>query len=58
MVRANKPIRRSRITKQVRRKWSAKEKFIMIIVITLFEKQRAGTQASKRLDENIEPLQH
>src|SRR5438128_12519857 len=52
MVRANKPARRFRITKQVRRKWSAREK---LKVIYHYYRQHSIRETASRFD--IEPKQ-
>ena len=49
MVRANKSTRRFRITKQIRRKWSAREKLVVI----LSEKQRAEPKQVIRKKRSI-----
>ena len=52
MVRANKPAKRFRITKQVRRKWSAREK---LIVIYYYYRHHSIRETASRFD--IEPKQ-
>ncbi|CAG8657885.1 8690_t:CDS:1 [Paraglomus occultum] len=52
MVHANKPIRHSHITKQVRRKWSAKEK---LIVVYYYYCHHSIRETARRFD--IEPKQ-
>ena len=52
MVRANKPARRFRITKQIRRKWSAREK---LNVIYYYYRHHSIRETASRFD--IEPKQ-